>query len=51
MQFPKIMAQKAAEMADEYVKGKRDFAQKIYVAVELVIQENISQYAPYGKKE
>ncbi|OHB56201.1 MAG: D-ribose ABC transporter substrate-binding protein [Planctomycetes bacterium RBG_13_44_8b] len=51
MQFPKIMAQKAAEMADEYIKGKRDFAQKIYVAVELVTQENISQYAPYGKKE
>ncbi len=51
MQFPKIMAQKAAEMADEYIRGKRSFDQKIYVAVELVTQENISQYAPYGKKE
>lgn len=52
MQFPKVMAQKAAEMADEYInKGKRDFKQKIYVAVELVNQENISQYTPYGKKE
>src|ERR1041385_5352859 len=24
MQFPKVMAQKAAEYADEYIKGKRD---------------------------
>ena len=51
MQFPKIMAQKAAEMADEYIKGKRDFQQKIYVTVELVTQENVSRYVPYGKKE
>ena len=51
MQFPKVMAQKAAEMADEYIKGKRDFVQKIYVAVELVTQENVNQYIPYGKKE
>src|SRR5882672_7459286 len=25
MQFPKLMARKAAESADEYIKGKRDF--------------------------
>ena len=36
MQFPKVMAQKAAEFADQYIKGKRDFEQKIPVAVELV---------------
>jgi ABC-type sugar transport system substrate-binding protein len=51
MQFPKVMARRAAEMADEYIKGKRDFKQKIYVAVELVTQDNVSQYIPYGKKE
>ena len=33
MQFPKVMAQKAAEFADEYLKGKRDFQQKIPVKV------------------
>ncbi len=50
MQFPKRMAQMAAEKADEYIKGKRDFPQKIPVAVELVTQENISKYAAYGRE-
>ena len=51
MQFPKVMAQRAAEMAHEYIgKGKRDFKQKVYVAVELVNQDNINQYVPYEKK-
>lgn len=50
MQFPKVMAEKAAIFADEYLKGKRDFAQKIPVAVELVTKENIGDYAAYGKK-
>lgn len=50
MQFPKVMAEKAAVFADEYLKGKRDFAQKIPVAVELVTKENIGDYAAYGKK-
>ena len=50
MQFPKVMAQKAAEMADEYIKGKRDFPQKLPIAVELVTQENIDKYMAYGKK-
>ena len=50
MQFPKVMAQKAAEFADEYLKGKRDFAQKIPVKVELVTPENVSKYGDYGKK-
>lgn len=36
MQFPKVMAAKAAEFADQYVKGKRDFARKVPVSVELV---------------
>jgi len=50
MQFPKVMAQKAAEFADEYIKGKRDFQQKIPVKVELVTPENVSKYGDYGKK-
>ena len=50
MQFPKVMAEKAAIFADEYLKGKRDFAPKIPVAVELVTKENIGDYAAYGKK-
>ena len=51
MQFPKTMAQMAAEYADQYVKGKRDFPQKVPVAVELVTQENIDKYTAYGRDE
>lgn len=50
MQFPKVMAQKAAEYADEYLNGKRDFPQKIPVKVDLVTPENVSKYGDYGKK-
>jgi ABC-type sugar transport system substrate-binding protein len=50
MQFPKVMAQKAAEFADEYIKGKRDFQQKIPVKVDLVTSENVSKYGNYGRK-
>ncbi len=49
MQFPKRMAQMGAEQADEYIKGKRDFPQKVPVAVELVTQENIAKYTAYGR--
>jgi ribose transport system substrate-binding protein len=51
MQFPKVMAQKAAEFADQYLKGRKDFEQKIPVAVELVTRENIAAYTAYGKNE
>jgi ribose transport system substrate-binding protein len=51
MQFPKTMARQAAEYADEWFKGKRDFPQKVPVAVELVTQENVEDYAAYGAKE
>ncbi len=51
MQFPKVMAQKAAEFADEYLKGRRDFEQKIPIAVELVTQDNVEKYVAYGKAE
>ena len=51
MQFPKVMAKMAAEQADLYIKGKRDFPQKLPIAVELVNQENIERYIAFGKKE
>jgi ribose transport system substrate-binding protein len=50
MQFPKTMARKSAEFADEYIKGKRDFPQKVPVPVELVTKENVAKYGDYGKK-
>jgi len=51
MQFPKTMAKMAAESADQYLKGKRDFPQKVPVAVELVSAENIAKYTAYGRSE
>lgn len=50
MQFPKVMARKSAEFADEYLKGKRDFPQKVPVPVDLVTQDNVAKYGDYGKK-
>ncbi|WP_346238611.1 D-ribose ABC transporter substrate-binding protein [Niabella insulamsoli] len=50
MQFPLVMAQTAARFADEYIKGKRDFPQKVPVAVELVTRQNVNDYVAYGKK-
>jgi ribose transport system substrate-binding protein len=50
MQFPKKMARQAAEFADQYLNGKRDFPQKIPVEVELVTQENVGKYGDYGRK-
>jgi ribose transport system substrate-binding protein len=50
MQFPKVMAETAAQFADEYIKGRRNFPQKIPVAVELVTPKNINDYIAYGKK-
>lgn len=50
MQFPEIMAQTAATMADEYFKGERDFPKKMPVAVEIVKKDNVENYAAYGKK-
>lgn len=51
MQFPQVIAQSAANYADEYFKGRRDFARKVPVAVELVTQKNVSDYLAYGKKD
>ncbi len=52
MQFPKDMARKAAEFADQWLReGKRDFEQKIPVAVELVTKDNVAEYADFGRNE
>ncbi len=51
MQFPKLMAKQAAEFADEYLKGRRDFPKKIPVDVELVTPDNVEDYANFGLKE
>ena len=48
MQFPKLMAKTAANYAQEYFNGKRDFAQKVPVTVEMVNQENVKEYVAYG---
>ena len=51
MQFPKIIAEKAATSADEYLQGKKDFQQKIFIPVEVVNPTNIDTYIAYGKKD
>ncbi|MBX2813434.1 MAG: D-ribose ABC transporter substrate-binding protein [Myxococcales bacterium] len=50
MQFPKVMAQTAAESANSYLKGERNFPKKIPVAVELVSQDNVRKFGDYGRK-
>jgi len=50
MQFPQVMAQTAANYADAWFKGKRDFPKKIQVGVEMVTGKNINEYMAYGKK-
>ena len=50
MQFPKLMARTAAENADNYFKGERDFPQKTPVAVELVNVDTVDQFGDYGRK-
>lgn len=51
MQFPKTMASTAAEFANQYITGKRDFPQKMPVAVDLVTPENVDKYGSYEKAE
>lgn len=51
MQFPQLIAERAAIFADEYFKGKRDFPTKMPVAVELVTKKNVDNYLAYGKKD
>ena len=45
MQSPKKIAQTAAELADEYIKGKRDFSLKTPLQVEVVTHKNISDFS------
>ncbi|HEY5552894.1 MAG TPA: D-ribose ABC transporter substrate-binding protein [Opitutaceae bacterium] len=51
MQFPKTMARTAAEYADRYIKGERDFPQRVPVAVELVTRDNVHKFGDYGRKQ
>lgn len=51
MQYPKVMARTAAENADRYLKGERDFPQRTPVAVELVTRESVAKFGNYGRKE
>lgn len=51
MQFPKVMARTAAENADKYIKGVREFPQRVPVAVELVTRTNVSKFGDYGRKQ
>lgn len=44
MQFPVLMSRTSADLADEYIKGKRDFSTKTPVEVVLITSENISKY-------
>ena len=46
MQFPVLMSRTSAELADHYLKGKRDFASKTPVEVILITPENVQQYLP-----
>ncbi|GAB3925463.1 D-ribose ABC transporter substrate-binding protein [Larkinella terrae] len=50
LQSPETMAKTAALYADEFFKGKRDFPQKMPVAVELVSQANIKDYSALTKR-
>jgi len=50
MQFPKTMARTAAENADKYFKGERNFPQRTPVAVELVNRETVHKFGDYGRK-
>ena len=50
MQYPKLMARTAAEAADRYLKGSRNFAQRIPVSVDIVNRENVAKFGDYGRK-
>jgi ribose transport system substrate-binding protein len=50
MQFPKVMARTAAENADRYFKGQREFPQRVPVTVELVTKDNVHRFGDYGRK-
>jgi ABC-type sugar transport system substrate-binding protein len=51
MQYPRVMSQTAAEQADQFFRGKRDFEQKTSVAVDLVTPDNVAEFIAYGRKD
>ena len=51
MQYPKVMARTVAEYADRYLKGERQFQQKVPVAVDLVTRHNVGKFSDYGRAE
>ncbi|WP_025764486.1 D-ribose ABC transporter substrate-binding protein [Dyadobacter tibetensis] len=44
MQFPKVMAQTAAQFAADYLRGRREFPQRVPVEVELITAANAKEY-------
>jgi ABC-type sugar transport system substrate-binding protein len=44
MQFPVLMSRTSADLADLYIKGKRDFRSKTPVEVVLITPGNVSKY-------
>jgi ribose transport system substrate-binding protein len=44
MQFPVMMAEMSAVLADEYINGRRDFDSRTPVEVVLVTPENVSEF-------
>jgi ribose transport system substrate-binding protein len=44
MQFPITMSRISAELADQYIKGKRDFYARTPVEVVLVTPDNVNKY-------
>jgi len=46
MQFPVLMSRTSADLAHQYLNGKRDFSSKTPVEVILITPENIEEYLP-----
>ncbi len=46
MQFPVLMSRTSADLAHEYLNGKRDFSSKTPVEVILITPENVEEYLP-----
>lgn len=46
MQFPVLMSRTSADLAHQYINGKRDFNSKTPVEVILITPENVKEYLP-----
>lgn len=51
MQSPRYMAQTAAILADQYLKGSQDLEKKMPIAVQVVTQDNINNFEAYGSTQ